>query len=226
MKQLVNVVMLPTEKAINNGIVRSTHQPKDFRIANRGHHGNKIFDVGFEHSTKEWQPMFLYFTSTEKIKQNFRGLAIVTVKDDPRIHYLVDVIVTENNQIYTKGDRKFSFLFSDVHPVVATNDHSLYSQSESILNLIPQRFIEKFVKTQGKIKEAYIQTYSDSGNAMTRSDGTVIVSPAKTYTSNDLPIEAIMNVIKYCEDKQIYDKLGYYGDFYYKLKNWSNKYHE
>ena len=28
----------------------------------------------------------------------------------------------------------------------------------------------------------------------------------------------IENVIKYCEDKQVYDKLGAYGDFYYKLK--------
>lgn len=28
----------------------------------------------------------------------------------------------------------------------------------------------------------------------------------------------IENVIRYCEDKQVYDKLGAYGDFYYKLQ--------
>lgn len=31
--------------------------------------------------------------------------------------------------------------------------------------------------------------------------------------------EIIKNIIKYCEDNQIYDKLSNYGDFYYKLKN-------
>ena len=33
-----------------------------------------------------------------------------------------------------------------------------------------------------------------------------------------VPIEIIDNIIKYCEDEAIYDKLGRYGDFYYKLK--------
>lgn len=28
----------------------------------------------------------------------------------------------------------------------------------------------------------------------------------------------IENIIKYCEDQAIFDKLGNYGDFYYKLK--------
>jgi len=30
--------------------------------------------------------------------------------------------------------------------------------------------------------------------------------------------EIIQQIIKYCEDKAIYDKLGKYGDFYYNLK--------
>ncbi len=34
----------------------------------------------------------------------------------------------------------------------------------------------------------------------------------------NVPIELIEKVCKYCEDKQVYDKLGYYGDFYYKFK--------
>lgn len=29
--------------------------------------------------------------------------------------------------------------------------------------------------------------------------------------------EIIENICRYCENKQIYDKLGNYGDFYYKL---------
>lgn len=39
----------------------------------------------------------------------------------------------------------------------------------------------------------------------------------------NVPIEIIEKVCKYCEDKQIYDKLGYYGDFYYKFKKMVDK---
>ena len=39
----------------------------------------------------------------------------------------------------------------------------------------------------------------------------------------NVPIELIEKVCKYCEDKQVYDKLGYYGDFYYKFKKMIDK---
>jgi hypothetical protein len=32
-----------------------------------------------------------------------------------------------------------------------------------------------------------------------------------------VPLPVIIQVLKYCEDNQIYDKLGTYQDFYYKL---------
>lgn len=35
----------------------------------------------------------------------------------------------------------------------------------------------------------------------------------------EVPAYIIDNIIKYCETEAIYDKLGRYGDFYYKLKN-------
>ena len=34
----------------------------------------------------------------------------------------------------------------------------------------------------------------------------------------EVPVEIVEAIIKYCEDKQVYDKLTYYKDFYYKLK--------
>ena len=39
----------------------------------------------------------------------------------------------------------------------------------------------------------------------------------------NVPINVIENICKYCEDMQVYDKLGRYGDFYYKLKCLLNK---
>lgn len=35
----------------------------------------------------------------------------------------------------------------------------------------------------------------------------------------EVPTDVIDNIIKYCETQAVYDKLGRYGDFYYKLKN-------
>jgi len=46
-----------------------------------------------------------------------------------------------------------------------------------------------------------------------------LVSSANNSSLSD---EVIENVVKYCEDKAIFDKLGNYGDFYYKLKNYLN----
>jgi hypothetical protein len=44
----------------------------------------------------------------------------------------------------------------------------------------------------------------------------------ETIGKNELMVsiskELIDHIIKYCEDQAIYDKLGKYGDFYYKLK--------
>lgn len=40
-----------------------------------------------------------------------------------------------------------------------------------------------------------------------------------------IPKVIVENVIKYCENQAIYDKLSDYGDFYYKLKRilWQRK---
>lgn len=42
----------------------------------------------------------------------------------------------------------------------------------------------------------------------------------QNYTRKEIPIEEIKQMLRYCEDKQIYDKLSSYGDFYYKLNSW------
>lgn len=38
-----------------------------------------------------------------------------------------------------------------------------------------------------------------------------------SFNKEELPIQAIKDCLKYCENKQVYDKLSQYGDFYYKL---------
>lgn len=42
----------------------------------------------------------------------------------------------------------------------------------------------------------------------------------------NVPLPVIMQVLKYCEDNQIYDKLGSYQNFYYKLNQIRREYDE
>lgn len=49
-------------------------------------------------------------------------------------------------------------------------------------------------------------------------DNFVVFKQLKTsFNKEELPIQAIKDCLKYCENQQIYDKLSRYGDFYYKL---------
>ncbi len=41
-----------------------------------------------------------------------------------------------------------------------------------------------------------------------------------------VPLPIIMQVLKYCEDNQIYDKLGTYQNFYYKLNQIRREFEE
>lgn len=41
-----------------------------------------------------------------------------------------------------------------------------------------------------------------------------------------VPLPVIMQVLKYCEDSQIYDKLGTYQNFYYKLNQIRREYED
>ena len=41
-----------------------------------------------------------------------------------------------------------------------------------------------------------------------------------------VPLHVIKQVLKYCEDNQIYDKLGCYQNFYYKLNQIRREYED
>ena len=34
----------------------------------------------------------------------------------------------------------------------------------------------------------------------------------------EIPLDIVQNILKFCVDNQLYDKLARYGDFYYKLQ--------
>ena len=64
-----------------------------------------------------------------------------------------------------------------------------------------------------------IRLYLSSKYDMTLETGLQI---EKIYNSEHTDVSAIFgNICRYCEDKEIYDKLSSYGDFYYKAKNYA-----
>jgi len=48
----------------------------------------------------------------------------------------------------------------------------------------------------------------------------------KNIQAVTVPLDVIKQVLKYCEDEQIYDKLGTYKNFYYKLNQIRREYED
>lgn len=123
----------------------------------------------------------LYITSDEEIKEGFTGFAIVTVKDDSRIHYLVTIIITEQNQCYCEEDRKFSFQYYSVKSLITTThnlDTTGYKTIPAFVPFIPHSFIQLFIDKYNrggvitKIKVEYYCHYEeDTSNSYTKDGG-------------------------------------------------------
>lgn len=79
-----------------------------------------------------------------------------------------------------------------------------------LTNGLPFTFDERDVDNEGYLSVA-------GGNSIYVNDiNFELVSHANETV--EIPVEVIVNILKYCEYNAIYDKLGNYGDFYYKLK--------
>lgn len=109
--------------------------------------------------------------------------------------------------------------------IIASTDPSLNLPSPS------QSFITKYItewNKGNKIENVLIECYSTHETEYEKfltykvaKDNTITIIKSKdNWSREELPISILQDMIKYCEDKAIYDKLGAYGDFYYKAKNW------
>ena len=145
------VIMLPTNNKAeneNNNTIYLNHYSEELIL---GWRNARSSNQTIQH---------LYITSDEEIKDNFKGFAMVTVRDNIRIHYLVEVIVTEQNQCYCKEDRKFSFEYYSVKPIIATTDKSItipgynsFDEDDIVNCYLPQpskQFIEKYIEEYNK----------------------------------------------------------------------------
>ena len=53
----------------------------------------------------------------------------------------------------------------------------------------------------------------------TKSGHPNLVRSPKKYATVEVSVETLRNILRYCESMQVYDKLGAYGDFYYKINS-------
>lgn len=154
--KIAEVVMLPTinEDRIKTNIYKFIGTRRD--IFDKRIKGNLALTASPDN--KDYQCQHLYIVSSdEEIKENYKGFAVVTVKDDTRIKYLVEIIVTEKNQIYVKGDIKFTSEYYIWNKIIATTDKSLEIKTGEIIvgryaviNSLPEpsdSFIKKFIES-------------------------------------------------------------------------------
>lgn len=128
------------------------------------------------------------------------------------------------NCVYTDNDDTFNISHKSIKKIIASTNNSLGG-----LPNLSNESIEICMK-QSQVDVEYIYEYPMENGMFNHSkepvlkvkiasDNTISISPIKkTWCEEDLPIQAIKDCLKYCEEQQIYDKLSTYNDFYYKLK--------
>lgn len=93
----------------------------------------------------------------------------------------------------------------------------IIASTDSSLNLprIPNELIKEYINNQ--MEEVFIEYKND---IIYKQFNKIIYKSnisKNTFDKEEIPIQAIKDCLKYCENQQIYDKLSRYGDFYYKL---------
>lgn len=92
----------------------------------------------------------------------------------------------------------------------------IVASTDSSLNLprIPNELIKEYIDNQ--MEEVFIEYKNDI--IYTSYNSIFYRTIHKSFfNKEELPIQAIKDCLKYCENQQIYDKLSKHGDFYYKL---------
>lgn len=163
-----NVRMLPTEKATSHISMRNSNSGGlSLGTLNFTNDLNKI-----DKSNNNWTSQHLYFISDRDIKEGD--------------YFLSDYgsFVLRNCE---GGYSEYPSSLKDNKKIEATSDPSMN------ISLIPQSFVEKFVESQGEIKEVVIEMDSlDIIDFMkTPKDGTVIIHKIKDSWTREEVIELI-----------------------------------
>lgn len=162
MQEKRQIVMLPTEKAIENGIlkvIKEVHkgfiEVNNLFIAKRSERGNKIFDAGINSSSYKGvlEPQNLYILSNEEIKEGDWYY--------DRINNIVD-----NNFYLNQNGNKKIIAATDPELIINIKIKGHTDGTNYYLPKISQDFIEAYIKAYNEdniIKEVMVE-YEDNGS--------------------------------------------------------------
>ena len=145
--------------------------------------------------------------------------------------FYINVYILSDDEI-KPGD----FLYKKVcqHSVILRVDESNYKSAKDFgwskilatnnkrlpLPRLSSDFLKFYEDKNGKVDEVLVNYLEISESEIYEFDKKQYLSikfKKEYFNINELPIQAIKDCLKYCENHQIYDKLSKYGDFYYKL---------
>lgn len=179
------VVMLPTEKAVEGGIIKMDNN--HLIVADRAYHGNKIFEVGVQASVYAgaYQPQHLYIISEDINESIIEGDYIYEKSlSDEFIH-----------KIYLRNNRLCFFRFKNVPIYLDIKNHKarrIIASTDKELKLPKpsKNFIKKYIQKEGKIDFVNVQytlfNYLDNKlfYLKTRKDNTIVTKHFQEENDN------------------------------------------
>lgn len=139
--------------------------------------------------------------------------------------YIVAYDEVKFGDIIYENDVIFKVNFSDFKSkkygkVIATNNKNLS------LPRLSSDFLKFYEDKNGKVDEVLVN-YSELSEPEVyefNSKEYLSLKPLKeNFNIDELPIQAIKDCLRFCEEQSLYDKLAKYGDFYYKFYGFLNQ---
>lgn len=131
-----------------------------------------------------------------------------------------DFFFKDDDDKFLRVNFSFDFQLENCGKVIATNDKDLS------LPRLSSDFLKFYEDKSGKVDEVLVN-YSELSEPEVyefNSREYLSLKPLKeNFNIDELPIQAIKDCLRFCEEQSLYDKLAKYGDFYYKLYGFLNQ---
>lgn len=209
--KIVKVVMLPNPKDFSIGTIITFNFKENNVVVTKIGIINDMFDtticvtyktqhgiissIGLNEENKDIKTQELYFISTDPKDEIKEGewyiIKLFNIEGKSEGWFLEQCRSIIENIWVNKNSVELTRHIENCKKIIATTDLSLS------LPLIPESFVEAYVKAEGKIDEVQIEMsykgelYNEESTLNTyhpklRDDGTVIVHQSKTYTREEV----------------------------------------
>ena len=116
---------------------------------------------------------------------------------------------------------EISYSESDLDTETFVNSNGYYSTQEYGIQSLLNEVYESDIKIAHHKAYDYVSNINEEIKELHKNYLDIPGTKRKELASDELmvvPKSVIKNVLAYCENQAVYDKLSDYGDFYYKLK--------